>query len=833
MKKQLFITLFTFFATTWLTGQTLRQYEKAVDEAFAKKDYYAALYYLDIIQEIDSSIIDLQYKQAEAARNFNAYLLAEKRYQQVIASKKDNEFPQASYWLGHVQKSQGKYQEATQSFRYYLDSVVVKETLLIEAAKEQIVSLEWAQQVKNVYDPDVNIQQLGSEINTPYSEFGPYEKDGKLYFSSLRFPSETNKNEPPKLYSKVLESTNNAPNEIVPLSTDNQDHTAHSAFSKNGDRFFFNVCKYTDGHNINCELYYKDIQSDNTFGNSVRLPNSINIPNSTITQPSIGYNKESKKETLYFATNRPGGKGGMDIWYCDIDEDGQLSDPVNFELVNTEKDEASPFFHSNTRMFYFSSKGRENLGGFDLFQVYIDDGVNWEEVEHVGIPLSTSYDDLYFTLTDYGDEGYFASNREGSIILEKEISACCNDIFKFKLESYPLDLTALTFNTETEGAITDVNVTLYDLSSGSPVEVPFKKLPTGHKHYYKVKSDKEYMLIGQKDHFFPDTVYFNTNEAAPGDRLEERLNLSPLGLNVFVYDIITNDPLSKTSVRLWELDENGNRVKEVALASIEDYQFRLESGKHYRIIADKIGYQPDSVDFNTVIWPGKGPILEKEIYLEEDPPEDIFLPVFQQFPLYFDNDSPDPRTRDTLTEKTYPITYEEYNRRKEIYRQGYSRGLTGENRILAEAEIERFFENEVKASYAKFNDFTHKVLERLRLGKNYTIQVQAYTSPLASSSYNLNLSKRRISSMYNYYRRFNNGEMAKYVDSGAIKFQLKPYGESKAPSSISDSHKNRRQSVFSPAASRERRVVILGVEKSKSTPVMTSSRTESNSISNE
>ena len=123
---------------------------------------------------------------------------------------------------------------------------------------------------------------------------------------------------------------------------------------------------------------------------------------------------------------------------------------------------------------------------------------------------------------------------------------------------------------------------------------------------------------------------------------------SPLGLNVFVYDIITNDPLSKTSVRLWELDENGNRVKEVALASIEDYQFRLESGKHYRIIADKIGYQPDSVDFNTVIWPGKGPILEKEIYLEEDPPEDIFLPVFQQFPLYFDNDSPDPRTRDCL-----------------------------------------------------------------------------------------------------------------------------------------------------------------------------------------
>ena len=120
MKKHFLLTLFTFFATIWLSGQTLRQYEKAVDEAFAKKDYYAALYYLDIIQEIDSTIIDLQYKQAEAARNFNAFILAEKRYEQVLASQQAKDFPLSSYWLGHVYKNLGKYKEAQKSFQYYV-----------------------------------------------------------------------------------------------------------------------------------------------------------------------------------------------------------------------------------------------------------------------------------------------------------------------------------------------------------------------------------------------------------------------------------------------------------------------------------------------------------------------------------------------------------------------------------------------------------------------------------------------------------------------------------------------------------------------------------------
>jgi len=833
MKKHLLLTLFTFFATIWLSGQTLRQYEKAVDEAFAKKDYYAALYYLDIIQEIDSTIIDLQYKQAEAARNFNAYLLAEKRYEQVLASEQAKDFPLSSYWLGHIYKNLGNYQKAQNSFRYYVDSIPIADSTYVADAKNEIESCQWALQVQGQYDEDVQITQLGAEVNTPYSEFGPYEKDGKLYFSSLRFPESKTKTGPPKLYSKVLQSSNNGPNEIVDLDANNQVHTAHNAFSKNGDRFYFNICNYTDGNIISCALYYKEVTATG-FGTTQKLSANVNVEGYTVTQPSIGYNKESGKETLYFVSDRPNGKGGLDIWYCDIDEDGALGKAKNFELVNTNKDEAAPFFHTNTRVFYFSSKGRENLGGYDLFRVYIDDGITWETIEHVEMPLNTSYDDIYFTLTDYGDEGYFASNREGSLILEKEISACCNDIFKLKLLAYHLDLTALTFNGEkdntgTNNPLTDVEVSLYDMSSGAPVEVPFKRLPNGHKHYYRVKSGKDYMLIGKKEHFLADTILFNTSDIAPGEKISKKLFLNPLGLDVFVYTAEEEELLKKAKVQVFELDDKGNKIRELAMASSKAYQYRMEEGKRYKIYADAIGYQPDSLAFDTYTWTG-GPVLVKKLYLPLDPPEEVIFEEPDEFPLFFDNDSPDPRTLATTTKKTYPITLEEYERKKELYKKGYTKGLTGEEKIMAEWEVETFFETEVKKSYLAFEEFTQEVLERLLLGNRYIITVKAYSSPLAKADYNYRLSQRRISSMENYYRQYRGGMMARFVNDGSIRFKLEAYGEDEAPTSISDNPRDRKNSVYSPTASRERRVVIIGVERENTDNG--SSRTEVSSDAN-
>ena len=119
MKKRILILSAFALITFGLSGQTMKQYVKSANEAFEKQDYYSALYFLSLIQEIDSTRIDLQFKQAEAARHFNAYQLAEKRYQQVLESENTKQFPMAIFWKATVQKMQGKYDEAIAGFQQY------------------------------------------------------------------------------------------------------------------------------------------------------------------------------------------------------------------------------------------------------------------------------------------------------------------------------------------------------------------------------------------------------------------------------------------------------------------------------------------------------------------------------------------------------------------------------------------------------------------------------------------------------------------------------------------------------------------------------------------
>ncbi len=816
MKRRLIIIPILAFTVGLLSAQTLKQYEKAAKTAFEKQDYYGALYYLDIIQSIDSTKIDLQYKQAEAARHFNAYKLAEKRYKQVLESDEAKKFPLAIFWLASVQKMQGMYELAIANFQKYLEKNSGTNDPSIVETKAQIEACEWSKERVKTPDKGLKIIQLEEKVNSPYSEFGPTHSGDVLLFSSLKFEADNDKSFPPKLYSKILK-TREGEYDTYELDLGIKDqklHTAHTAFNATGDRLFFNICKYVDGNIIQCRLVYKDLISEDNWSETKELPAYINVKESTTTQPNVAYDESLGREVLFFVSDRLGGKGGLDIYYSPLDEQGLPEAPMNFEAVNTSKDDVTPFFHAKSQTLYYSTNGRQSLGGFDVYKTIKQDG-KWSKIVHTGYPLSTSYNDIYFTLNDNGNEGYFASNREGSKFLAAEITACCNDIFRAEFEDFLLDLLAFTFNAETKADLLNTEVALFEMMNGVPKEITFKKLPNGNQHFYQVRSNRSYMLIAKKENFFPDTIYFNTNDATPGEALRKDLYLQPLKLNVLTFESNLNTPLEGVIVSLIEVDENGTE-KPIDLITPpigNSYYFPLKANKNYRIVAEKEGFEPTRLEFNTLPWSG-GPVLTKNIILEPII-ETIVLPTFEAFPLYFDNDQPNPNTLDTLTEMTFPLTLAEYKSQKDRFKRGYSSGLNGEAKWLAEQKIEDFFEKEMDTTYLKFIEFTDAILDRLQFGRNVTISVMAYTSPLASSEYNLNLSKRRISSMINFYRTYKNGAMRTYVDSGKLRIELVSYGETKAPRTVSDSPVDRRNSVFSVEASKERRVEILEVRAKK------------------
>ena len=188
-------------------------------------------------------------------------------------------------------------------------------------------------------------------------------------------------------------------------------------FNKNGSEggatlsidnkhLFFTVCLSNPGNPVNCDIYYSDmINGEWTEANKVE---GINDPVYWDSQPSLA----SDGKTLYFSSDRKGGRGGIDLYKTVKNTvTGIWSPPENLGTpVNTAGNEMSPFIHSDFNTLYFSSDGLPGVGGYDIFISRKGDDGKWKEPKNIGVPINTTGDDLGFFVSTDGHLGYFASN---------------------------------------------------------------------------------------------------------------------------------------------------------------------------------------------------------------------------------------------------------------------------------------------------------------------------------------------------------------------------------------------------------------------------------------
>ncbi len=817
MKKQILLLISFVLVTFCSYGQTWNQYKKEAKKAFKKQDFYTVLSYLDTMQKIDSAKFDLYFLQAEAAKHFNAFEFAEDNYKKVLENEQSTDYAASTFGLATVLKMQGKYTAAIQAFNDYLilnpDST---DQIHLEAISE-IQACEWAIDLTKIYDKDLVIEHLKSAVNTNFSDFSPYPLADKLLFSSLRFVPEGKKKKNNKKYSKLLELKENGSIEPFELGLSNEEtHTAHIAFNKAGNQLFFSVCEYVDGSKIQCNIYTRKKIDANNWGPPQLLSSNVNQEGITATQPAVGYDEKLDKEILFFVSDRKDGLGGTDIWMTYLDSNGKTTPPINIQQLNTPKDEQSPFFHNYTQTLYFSSNGRISLGGHDVYKSSLKEE-KWTPVSHTGFPLNSSYNDVDFVLNHIGSEGYLASNRAGTQFLDEKISACCYDIFKAAFNSYLLDLNVLTFlqGDDSVTDLIDVKVTVYEIFEDAEQEKFYKIEPEGNNHFFSINSNKKYRVVAEKENYFPTEFEFDTQTPIEGDLVIQKAYLQPLKLNVLTY---TDEPpkgiLNDVDVQLFLLDQDSN---ETAVALLYDpignsHFFPLLSNSSYKIVGNKEKYDKQIKFFNTNTWESKTATLIQELILPNS--KDIILLDLKPFSLFFDNNLPFPNNSDTTTNSSFSEAIEIYKNRKEEFKKEYTQGLFGKEKLDSMRQVDNFF-TVLDSSYTEFLKFTNSTLRRLKFGRNIIITVRAYASPLASEAYNLALTKRRISSILNFYRTYKNGEMEKYVEAGSVQIVLKPLGESEAPIGLSDNPNDKKNSVFSPLASRQRRVEVIGAESSK------------------
>ena len=188
--------------------------------------------------------------------------------------------------------------------------------------------------------------------------------------------------------------------------------------------------------------------------------------------------------------------------------------------------------------------------------------------------------------------------------------------------------------------------------------------------------------------------------------------------------------------------------------------------------------------------------------------------------LYFENDHPNPKSTADFTELSYEETYLKYKAQYPIYLQKVTDGRDSMAAALQSQALLQFFETEVDKGMQDLAVFGAQVWQELQSGKQVSIMVQGFASPLAKSDYNVHLTNRRISAIKNYFEEIDGGKFAPYMLTTPPRLQFieVPMGEYKANKDVSDNYYDQRNSVYSKDASLERRIEIIELRTETLTP---------------
>ncbi|MGQ7853188.1 OmpA family protein [Pedobacter sp. WC2501] len=213
---------------------------------------------------------------------------------------------------------------------------------------------------------------------------------------------------------------------------------------------------------------------------------------------------------LVFSSDRPGGFGGTDLYYCVKAGHGEWTSPVNLgKLINTEGNEMFPSFDHDGNLF-FSSTGLAGLGGLDLFQVPLKEMKPSTSPVNMGSPINSSKDDFALIITPDGKKGYFSSNREGN-----------DNIYDFRRSTYKIILQGTLTDARTRVPLAGGRILMHHLDGNDT-------LKTDNKGRFKreLPAETDYEITAQKLGYI-NNIQFTTSVGIQKDsviNLDIRLN---------------------------------------------------------------------------------------------------------------------------------------------------------------------------------------------------------------------------------------------------------------------------------------------------------------------
>ena len=511
---------------------SISEYKAKAVKYDRKKDVYNAIVYYNRYLHYKNKDAKTSYRLATLYFSVRDYNKAYQLFDSVIRLNK-TKYPLAYYFKGNVCMNLEKYDEAIESLAKFKklyrkdDSNNYRKIAAVDAER-----CEWARNNSND-NGEISISNPGEALNHSKIDFAPFPLDENTIIYGAIATGTDNIPVVRQIYKAVKTDDQWKSAGLWENGINNPEfNTGNAVVSEDRKKIYFTRTRQNwKGQEI-CEIYFS-IRDGEKWSDPEKMPYPVNDENYTTTQPALGKNVRTGNEILYFVSDRPGGKGGSDIWYTEYNSrTNTYKQPQDLDKgVNTAGEECCPFYDFTTQTLYFSSKGRKTgWGGFDIFKT-TGSTKRWTEAFPLPKPVNSSYDDYYFSIFKNNKEGFFSSNRPGSMTLGN--GNCCDDIFTFKInhcalinavgtvrnsvnddvyetlrEKYQLEMEY----PKDSSVLANIPVELYLSDASDEDEILISKTVTDHSgnFHFGLERDKNYKVLIKNYGYFEKKVAIST-----------------------------------------------------------------------------------------------------------------------------------------------------------------------------------------------------------------------------------------------------------------------------------------------------------------------------------
>lgn len=408
LRKLIFVWLVFFFRLVPLTAQISANLEQA-DQLYQQYGYHAAA---TLYEQVDADLAALE-------RLANSYRLnhdtenAEIQYAKLV-EQSDN--PLHFLYYAQALHSNGKLDLAKTFYLKYDEAVSDKNDRRGKRIAHAI------NQLSTLTSADVQFENAAA-INSDKSDFSPvFYKNGIVFVSTrsadqhlksavLQKDKWTGDDYSALYFADFQEDGTTASPELFATGLDAKFHEGPLTFSRKGDMLLYtrNVSKQKKQGN---KEYFLKIATAIRLNNKWLKDDPFDLGDWACNDVHPTLSADGQQ--LIFASDRPGGYGGMDL-YLTTFSNGHWGVPINLgSTINTPGQEVFPFLYDDGTL-YFASDGWGGFGGLDIFHSQLDELADWEQATNLGLPFNSPKDDFGYLLDVTGTEGYLSSAREGGL----------------------------------------------------------------------------------------------------------------------------------------------------------------------------------------------------------------------------------------------------------------------------------------------------------------------------------------------------------------------------------------------------------------------------------